>query len=59
MLQALHASADGEALYFWTDDPAAPPSVELPGADHLMDEDSWGMAMTETTKWLVAHNARR
>ena len=31
--------------------------VELPGADHLMDEDSWRVAMTETTKWLVAHNA--
>jgi alpha-beta hydrolase superfamily lysophospholipase len=30
--------------------------VELPGAEHLMDEASWRIAMTETIDWLVAHN---
>jgi len=31
--------------------------VELPGAEHLMDEESWRIAMTETTDWLLVHNA--
>ncbi len=31
--------------------------VELPGAEHLMDEESWRIAMTETTSWLIAHNS--
>jgi uncharacterized protein len=31
--------------------------VQLPGAEHLMDEDSWRIAMTETTDWLLMHNA--
>jgi dienelactone hydrolase len=30
--------------------------LELAGAQHLMDEDSWRIAMTETTSWLLAHN---
>ena len=33
--------------------------VELPGAEHLMDEKSWSVAMTETTTWLLAHNPPR
>jgi dienelactone hydrolase len=33
--------------------------VELAGADHLMDDDSWRSAMAHTTKWLLAHNAPR
>lgn len=33
MLQALHASADDEALYFWTEDPKAAPIVDLPGSE--------------------------
>ena len=33
--------------------------VELPGAEHLMDEESWRIAMTEMTQWLLAHNPPR
>jgi SNF2 family DNA or RNA helicase len=32
MLQTLHASANQEALYFWTNDAKVAPAVELPGA---------------------------
>jgi dienelactone hydrolase len=31
--------------------------IELVGAEHLMDENSWRIAMTETTSWLITHNA--
>jgi uncharacterized protein len=30
--------------------------VELAGAQHLVDEPSWMIAMTETIDWLLTHN---